>query len=78
MICGTCGESFTLVVFAKNHWRETGCQRKRPVWQRVARAHANGTSGRRILHAEYPHLYKTKPMPEEVKDLCKAKREAQA
>lgn len=76
MICGTCGESFTLLVFAEIHWKKTGCQRGRPVWERVRRAHANGTSGRRILHAAYPHLYRTKPMPEELKERWRAKREA--
>lgn len=74
MICGSCKAPFTLMVFLETHWRQTGCQRSRPIWERVARAHANGTSGRRILHAAYPDLYKTKPMPEEVKELWRARR----
>jgi hypothetical protein len=74
MICGSCKASFALVAFLVVHWRQTGCQRKRPVWERVARAHAQGSSGRRILHREYPHLYKTKPMPEDVKAMWKARK----
>lgn len=76
MICGTCKQTFTLFVFASIHWRQTGCQRGRQVWERVLRAHANGTSGRRILHREYPHLYRTKPMPEDVKAMWKARKAA--
>lgn len=66
MTCGTCKHPFSLMVFLRIHWIQTGCQKGREIWARVFRARRTGTSGRRILRAAYPNIYKTKPMPPEV------------
>lgn len=66
MICTGCRRSFSLFAFLWIHWVQTGCCWTRQIWERVFRAHRNGTSGKRILHRAFPNLYKTKPMPPEV------------
>jgi len=73
MTCGSCGHSFSLFIFLRAHWFTAGCQKARTVWARVLEARRRGTSGRRILHQAYPHLYKSEPMPEEVKARFRAK-----
>lgn len=74
MKCATCHTPFSFLIFLLIHWKQTGCQRRRPVWERVAEAKRRGTSGKRILHAAFPETYKTKPMPEEVKALWRERQ----
>lgn len=68
MICGTCRKPFKLFSDVMNHWRKAGCHWARPVWVKVAESKRRGHSGRRHLAAAYPHLYKPRPMSEEVKE----------
>jgi hypothetical protein len=68
MICGHCGQSFSLVAFLLIHWKQTGCHRGHNVWRRVLASKRAGHSGRRILHEAYPHIYPSEPMPEELKE----------
>ena len=51
----------------KQHLEKTGCNWQRAVWVKVVAARRRGSSGRRLLAAAYPHLYKTRPMSEEAK-----------
>lgn len=75
MLCGGCKHPFSRVVFLFIHWAQTHCSRTRDVWERVMIARRNGTSGRRILHEAFPDVYKSEPMPEELKQYWKDKRE---
>lgn len=74
MICGGCKHPFSLIEFLRIHWLQTGCSWGREIWARVTRAHRNGTSGRRILSSAFPAIYKSKPMPEEVKAFWRARK----
>ncbi|HEV3027691.1 MAG TPA: hypothetical protein VG457_08975 [Planctomycetota bacterium] len=65
MTCSTCKHPFALLVFLRIHWIQTGCQKGRDIWKRVFEAKRRGTSGKRILRAAYPNVYKTKPMSPE-------------
>lgn len=65
MTCGTCKHPFSLMIFMRIHWLQTGCNKGRAIWERVFRAKRSGTSGRRILRAAYPHVYKSRPMSPE-------------
>lgn len=69
MTCGTCKE-FKTDDYAqmKKHWKDTGCDWRRDVWVKVVAARRRGSSGRRLLSAAYPHLYKRTPMTEEAKE----------
>jgi hypothetical protein len=68
MRCGTCSISIPDVGALLKHWKETGCEWNRSVWERVVESKKHGHSGRRILSEAYPNLYKSEPMPEDVKE----------
>ncbi len=76
MICGGCRRPFSLFAFLRIHWLQSGCSWGREIWGRVTRAHRNGTSGRRILSAAFPAVYKTRPMPEYLIETWRARKAA--
>ena len=79
MTCGTCKHPFSMMVFLRIHWVQTGCQKGRLIWERVFRSKRAGHSGRKILREAYPNLYPaSRPMPPEVKEGFRAKQEAQS
>ena len=68
MICGTCGERYETFMEIKKHWRETGCNWHRRVWERATESKRRGHSGRRILSEAMPQTFPPRPMTEETKE----------
>ena len=71
MTCGYCKEEMRSFGAWKKHLRESACEWGREVWERHLAARARGQSGRRILSAAWPHLWKPKLMSEETKEMLR-------
>lgn len=77
MTCGGCKHSFSLFVFLKVHWLQSGCSWSMAIWERVLRSRREGHSGRRILRGAFPETYPSRPMPEAVKQAFRAREASQ-
>lgn len=73
MICGGCKRPFSLMIFLRIHWLQTGCAWGREIWRRVFQSKREGHSGRRILSKAFPAMYPSEPMPEELKAYYRSK-----
>lgn len=75
MKCGYCKEKMPNTKTLFEHWKKVGCDKDRPIWEKVIESKKNGHSGRRILHEAYPDLYPSEPMSEETKEALRALNE---